>query len=1408
MLFSRASTACRATGAMRVRAALSMLPKAAGLPPSVRALSGLGSSTVPARPCQRLGAVPERRGLSTIGDKVEVELSLVEAASGGDTAAMEVCLNAGADVNTIDYDKRTALHLTVAEGHLAAVKWLIEEKGAAMNHQDRLGITPLEEALITRRSHDMVRYLREAGAEIHASRLPHVLQMVLKAAEEGDVDFMTYASAAGVDLGMADYDGRTPLHISASEGNVTTVEYLLKQGVDMNAVDRFGNTPLQDTGRGIGRGFKAAHQVLREFGGHTSSRAIYAGATLSTSLHNSMSILCTRGAFVAAEAFLPTSDGGELRSNGVHVELDHQAAFGAFFAEECDGRRVAMDSSNPLGQAWSSGAAVAAAAGEEVLPQRSAKALAVGLVHTVSVPVMYQGKCAAVFVFYNTADTKHTEPCTFSDFTTFTERLVQAGFFGISEVPHFDQHPEIRAGQAAEVYELIIGEGVFNANMAYDEVSWFYSMGIQNYYFKRFSSKVLARHIHSFIAAKVCAIAASKPGNIWVHIENNPSFHDVSGPEQVLFMVPNNPRAIGVAENQIVKRIALIPDSKATSLDFFLAEQPASPAGGEQIGIYVLETHDYANPAAVIPEETNIWDLASEVFLKDKTIVIRQKYADIIAECAKRLSPITKVYPTYKDGTVPVMIAFKQGAGTNTSYMLQLSELLKQNNLSAHRKFIETFSNGMVVYSLYLKACPQGAEKVARFLEQFSMLHLIPNSSLTKFFLKGAISPEVYTWCSSSARFCYYFINQRSDEFDALNNALAKDPISKSRLNLLHTGLKREAASQARIHLVQTTYPRLMERFTADFIKRVESEYTEIDPAEDLLRSIQKEALNDLDKQVLVAMLNFNKAIRKTNFFKTRKASLSFRLDPAYLQMEKDWPTVPYAIYFVMGSDFQGFHVRFRDISRGGIRIIKSSDQNAYNNNLATLFTESYGLAYTQNKKNKDIPEFGSKGTILLGPNHQGNEWMAFRKYISGLMCLLKDHPSIVDNLKKEELLFLGPDEGTADMMEFAAKYAQEKGYPYWSAFTTGKPQQMGGIPHDKFGMTTRSVHRYVLGCLRKLGLEEAEVTKVQTGGPDGDLGSNEILISKDKTKAVVDGSGVLFDPEGLDRTELGRLATQRLMINSFDSAMLGPGGFKVLVADKNITLPNGEVVDNGMMFRNEFHLHDLCQADLFVPCGGRPESINLSNVDRMFKEDGSPKFKIVVEGANLFLTNDARMVLEEAGVVLYKDASTNKGGVTSSSLEVLAALAMDSAQFKRHMSVEDPANPPAFYQQYVKEIQTRLERDADMEFECVWKEHERTGTPRYVLTETVSDKINDLNDFIRESHLWDNVPLRKKILKEALPKSLTDLCGLGKVMERVPEAYLRATFSAHLASRYVYVMGPESHEFAFFEFMQPYLRE
>jgi len=40
--------------------------------------------------------------------------------------------------------------------------------------------------------------------------------------------------------------------------------------------------------------------------------------------------------------------------------------------------------------------------------------------------------------------------------------------------------------------------------------------------------------------------------------------------------------------------------------------------------------------------------------------------------------------------------------------------------------------------------------------------------------------------------------------------------------------------------------------------------------------------------------------------------------------------------------------------------------------------------------------------------------------------------------------------------------------------------------------MTTLSVRQYVVGLYKHLGLREKDITKVQTGGPDGDLGSSK----------------------------------------------------------------------------------------------------------------------------------------------------------------------------------------------------------------------------------------------------------------------------------------------------------------------------
>jgi len=69
--------------------------------------------------------------------------------------------------------------------------------------------------------------------------------------------------------------------------------------------------------------------------------------------------------------------------------------------------------------------------------------------------------------------------------------------------------------------------------------------------------------------------------------------------------------------------------------------------------------------------------------------------------------------------------------------------------------------------------------------------------------------------------------------------------------------------------------------------------------------------------------------------------------------------------------------------------MIKSVNTTVYDHNALSLFDENYNLASTQQSKNKDIPEGGSKGTILLGLDHQTKADTAFRKYVDALLDLL-----------------------------------------------------------------------------------------------------------------------------------------------------------------------------------------------------------------------------------------------------------------------------------------------------------------------------------------------------------------------------------------------------------------------------------
>ncbi|KAH8726513.1 Glutamate/Leucine/Phenylalanine/Valine dehydrogenase-domain-containing protein [Phaeosphaeriaceae sp. PMI808] len=981
--------------------------------------------------------------------------------------------------------------------------------------------------------------------------------------------------------------------------------------------------------------------------------------------------------------------------------------------------------------------------------------------------------------------------------------------------------------QMEEVMDGVEAKGFIPPELVEDETRWFYDqLGIDDMYFATETVDVIINHIHSLYAAKVAAYARD---------DKIPDIRlDKEASDHAVYIDTSKPgiSVIGGAgyEQRIDKKYLNPKGNTLYRVESFRSETPLPGSEDQQLRCYFIYQCEFDHPNPK-PTETNIDIVGDKRFLQKATANTRAIYQEILQIASSRTGPVIESFDIENSRDKRLVVAYKQGSALGL--FSALSDLYHYYGLTTSRKYVEQFSNGYTVMSLYIRQLPGGAgakhppieASIHQIIKEVSLLYCIPQTKFQTLFATSRLSLQETVYAHCVWVFVTHFLNRLGNEYTALASILnIENSAHAELLSKLKRRLRAETFTADYILEIINTYPELVHTLYLSFAKthyvQTRGEQDDFLPTlsylrltidkvqsdEELTDTINKAAINEHHAMVMDSFRIFNNCVLKTNFFTPTKVAISFRLNPIFLP-PSEYPQPLFGMFLVIGSEFRGFHLRFRDIARGGIRIVKSRSQEAYSINARSLFDENYNLANTQQRKNKDIPEGGSKGVVLLDFAHQDKAAGAFEKYIDSILDLLLPPTSpgikdpIVDLHGKEEILFMGPDENTADLVDWATEHARSRGAPWWKSFFTGKSPKLGGIPHDRYGMTTLSVREYVLGIYRKLNLDPSKVKKLQTGGPDGDLGSNEILLSNEKYISIVDGSGVLVDPKGINHEELLRLAKERKMIVNFDISKLSSEGYRVLVDDTNIRLPNGDLVYNGTTFRNTFHLRSDIQYDTFVPCGGRPESIDLTSANKLIV-DGKSVIPYIVEGANLFITQDAKLRLEKAGCILYKDASANKGGVTSSSLEVLASLSFDDESFLKHMCVGEDGTVPEFYNNYVRQVQKTIQNNARLEFEAIWREHQVTKQPRSILSDTLSNAITKLDEELQNTDLWNQVEFKKAVLSEALPNLLLEQIGLDKIMERVPENYLRAIFGSYLASRFVYQYGVSASQFAFFDFM------
>jgi glutamate dehydrogenase len=216
---------------------------------------------------------------------------------------------------------------------------------------------------------------------------------------------------------------------------------------------------------------------------------------------------------------------------------------------------------------------------------------------------------------------------------------------------------------------------------------------------------------------------------------------------------------------------------------------------------------------------------------------------------------------------------------------------------------------------------------------------------------------------------------------------------------------------------------------------------------------------NDIEDRtatdLLYKMIDIVGHTLKTNVYYPDRYALGLRLDPAVMEIEGEKREIPYGVIFIHGRRFNGYHTRFRDIARGGLRLVTPSNPEQLALESARQYDECYGLALAQQLKNKDIPEGGSKAVALIDvTGHATEAWKNFvkRKSVKAftdtiLDLVVADKEYVVDLVGKKEVIYLGPDEqvSTCVMCDAICRFGRlsRLGVSLWHfSFFAGHPRR------------------------------------------------------------------------------------------------------------------------------------------------------------------------------------------------------------------------------------------------------------------------------------------------------------------------------------------------------------------------------
>ncbi len=179
-----------------------------------------------------------------------------------------------------------------------------------------------------------------------------------------------------------------------------------------------------------------------------------------------------------------------------------------------------------------------------------------------------------------------------------------------------------------------------------------------------------------------------------------------------------------------------------------------------------------------------------------------------------------------------------------------------------------------------------------------------------------------------------------------------------------------------------------------------------------------------------------------------------------------------------------------------------------------------------------------------------------------------------------------------------------------------GLPREIGGIPLDEIGATGLGLATAIEAAQGNAGIDlKGARIAVQGFGAVGKHAARFLARQGAVLIAASDTNGTLVDPGGLDVAALIALKNDGRALHGH------PSGQKLGV---------DAIID--------------VDCDIWIPAA-RPDVVHVGNVSRL-------KARLVAQGANIPLTEEAEVALHRRGVLVLPDFIANAGGVICASVE------------------------------------------------------------------------------------------------------------------------------------------------------------